>query len=92
MSEITIRAFAGFRERFGEKNTVFVETGTTVLSVLERFAENIPAAHEELFMDGKLRSHVILMYNRERIDAKETEETAVCDGDEIVLYPPVSGG
>ncbi|MDE2519141.1 MAG: MoaD/ThiS family protein [Methanocorpusculum sp.] len=92
MNEITILAFAGFREKFGEKNTVTAPKGATVLSVLRTFTETIPAARNELFDGGNLRGHVILMYNRERIDADDAEEIAVSDGDEIVLYPPVSGG
>lgn len=92
MHEITILAFAGFREKFGEKNTVSVSSGATILSVLESFAKNVPQAHDELFEGEHLRGHMILMYNRERIDAEEAAETAVSDGDEIVLYPPVSGG
>ena len=31
MSEITILAFASFREKFGEKNTVTISTVTTIL-------------------------------------------------------------
>ena len=92
MNEITILAFAGFREKFGEKNTVAVPKGATVLSVLHTFAETVPAAQDELFDSGHLHGHVILMYNRERIDADDAEEITVSDGDEIVLYPPVSGG
>ncbi|HJK03357.1 MAG TPA: MoaD/ThiS family protein [Methanocorpusculum sp.] len=92
MSEITILAFASFREKFGEKNTVTISNGATILSVLHSFAESVPAARDELFDGDSLRGHVILMYNRERIDADDAKEIAVSDGDEIVLYPPVSGG
>lgn len=92
MSEICILAFAGFREKFGERNAVSAPEGATVLSVLQMFAEDVPAAREELFDGGVLRGHVILMYNRERIDADDAAEITVSDGDEIVLYPPVSGG
>ena len=64
----------------------------TILSVLHSFAESVPAARDELFDGDSLRGHVILMYNRERIDADDAKEIVVSDGDEIVLYPPVSGG
>ncbi len=92
MTEVTILAFAKFRELFGEKNTVSAESGATVLTVLANFAQTVPAACGELFEGSQLRSHVIVMYNRERIDSEEAAEITVCDGDEIVLYPPVSGG
>ncbi|HJJ92715.1 MAG TPA: MoaD/ThiS family protein [Methanocorpusculum sp.] len=92
MIEVTILAFAKFREKFGEKNTVTVSNGETVLSVLHTFAETLPSARDELFEERQLRRHVILMYNRERIDANDAEEIIVANGDEIVIYPPVSGG
>lgn len=92
MSEITVLAFARFRELFGEKTLVTAEDGATVLAVLERFAATVPAARDELFCGTALFGHVILMYNRERIDAEEAAEIVVTNGDEIVLYPPVSGG
>jgi molybdopterin converting factor small subunit len=92
MNRIAILAFAGFREKFGEKNTVVSPQGTTVLSILRIFAEIIPAACDELFDGTNLRGHVILMYNHERIDVEDAEKIVVSDGDEIGLYPPVSGG
>ncbi|MDR0438910.1 MAG: MoaD/ThiS family protein [Methanocalculaceae archaeon] len=92
MSEITILSFAGFREKFGEQNVVVPSDGATVLSVLRAFADIVPVARDELFDGSHLRGNVILMYNHERIDAEDAKEIAVSDGDEIVLYPPVSGG
>ncbi|MDV0444281.1 MoaD/ThiS family protein [Methanorbis rubei] len=92
MTEVTILAFAKFREQFGEKNMITTDSGATVLAALEKFAEIIPAARGELFEENRLRGHVIIMYNRERIDSEEAAEITVGEGDEIVLYPPVSGG
>ncbi|MDU9376416.1 hypothetical protein McpSp1_10310 [Methanocorpusculaceae archaeon Sp1] len=92
MTEVTILAFAKFRELFGEKNIVTTDSNATILAALERFAQTVPAACGELFEENRLRGHVIIMHNRERIDAEEAGEIIVRDGDEIVLYPPVSGG
>ncbi len=92
MTVITIRAFAKFREMFGAETPVSVLEGATVQYVLMQFAEIKPAAKEELFDGEKLKEHVVLMYNRERIDAEDAAEIVVEDGDEVVLYPPVSGG
>lgn len=92
MTDITIRAFAKFREMFGAETALSAADGATVLDSLLQFAEIVPAAKAELFDGGQLKEHVVLMYNRERIDAEDAAEIAVADGDEIVLYPPVSGG
>ncbi len=92
MSQITVVSFARFREMFGGTHTITTENDATVLSALLTFADAVPQARAELFAGETLRGHVILMYNRERIDADEAADISVRDGDEIVLYPPVSGG
>lgn len=90
MAEITIRAFAKFREIFGAETVISVPDGSTVLDSLVQFAKK--AAEDEIFEGGVLKSHIVLMYNRERIDSEDAAEIAVENGDEVVLYPPVSGG
>lgn len=92
MTDITIRAFAKFRELFGAETALSVPEGATVLDALAVFGKTVPSAEEELFDGGELKGHVVLMYNRERIDAEDAAEIPVEDGDEVVLYPPVSGG
>lgn len=92
MTDITIRAFAKFREMFGAETPLSVSDGASVLDALLQFAETISQAKEELFDGDVLKEHVVLMYNRERIDAEDAAEISLSDGDEVVLYPPVSGG
>ena len=93
MTDITIRAFAKFREMFGAETALSAADGATVLDSLLQFAETVPAAKEELFDGENLKEHVVLMYNRERIDAEDAAEITVEEeGDEIVLYPPETGG
>lgn len=92
MANITIRAFAKFREMFGAETALSAADNATVADALVQFAETVPAAKNELFEDGVLKSHIVLMYNRERIDSEDAAEILLEDGDEVVLYPPVSGG
>lgn len=94
MPTITIHSFAKFRELFGETNHVEVPDGSNILLALREFAGTNPIIQEELFdeTDFLIKSHVIVMYNRERIDLEEADRIKVKNGDEIVLYPPVSGG
>lgn len=92
MTQITILSFAKFREMFGATHAIEVAENATVLDALVTFAGLVPAAGAELFEQNNLRGHVILMYNRERIDAEDAAEIKVAEGDELVLYPPVSGG
>ena len=76
----------------------FENGGTTPFTYFGFFAPTfftypqVPAAQTGLFENGSLKGHVVFMYNGERIDAEDASEITVEDGDEIVLYPPVSGG
>lgn len=92
MTEITIRSFAKFRELFGEEKKLDVPHASTIYDALILFAGEKRAAQTELFDKGVIRFHVVIMYNQERIDAEDASEIILSDGDEIVLYPPVSGG
>lgn len=92
MLNITIRSFAKFRELFGEINSITVGEGTSLLGALLAFAKIRSNGMEEIFSGAKLNPHIILMYNKERIDSNDAKTITLKDGDEIVLYPPVSGG
>lgn len=92
MPEAVIRSFAKFREMFGDVNKINVAEGTSVLDTVISFAEKTENAKSELLSGNELQPHIILMYNRERIDSSDAKEIKVKNGDEIVLYPPVSGG
>ncbi|HJJ29391.1 MAG TPA: MoaD/ThiS family protein [Methanocorpusculum sp.] len=92
MPQITIRSFAKFRELFGEMNSLGVPGGTSILGALLAFAKTQKEGMQELFTGAELSSHIILMYNRERIDSDDAKMIQVAEGDEIVIYPPVSGG
>ena len=92
MITVTIHAFAKYRELFGEETKVEVPEEATVYDALIIFAGMRMKAQTELFDGASLKSHVVLMYNRERIDADDAAVITLEDGDEVVLYPPVSGG
>ncbi|HJJ35960.1 MAG TPA: hypothetical protein O0X27_02160, partial [Methanocorpusculum sp.] len=68
MTEIIIRSFAKYRDLFGAEHKVDVPLGGTISDALILFAGQRPAAQTELFEQGVLKSHVVVMYNKERID------------------------
>ncbi len=92
MISVTIRAFAKFRELFGAETELEVVPGCSVYNALAAFAAKYPASETVLFDAGELKPHIVLMYNRERIDFEDAKEIVLQDGDEVVIYPPVSGG
>ncbi|MCL2863799.1 MAG: MoaD/ThiS family protein [Methanimicrococcus sp.] len=90
---ITISAFGSFKNYFGENVKVELSEETNLKGVLADMAAQYPAGLELLFdKDGSIRRHLIIQVNKKRIAASKAEEVILKDGDEVVVYPPVSGG
>ncbi len=83
--KITVRYFALLRERAGRDAEVvdWPEAPPTVGRLRESLAGRAPAI-AELLRSG----HLLVAVNREYASA----ETLLRDGDEVALFPPVSGG
>jgi len=88
------KLFAHLRDAAGgESVTVDVEPGATVEEALTALVETEPALRAELFEDGALADHIRLLVDGEdAFTAREGLETAVTEGTELALFPPVSGG
>lgn len=90
---VHIRAFARFRELFGDRFEVEVVSPATVQSVMLEVGKRNGQGVCDLFDDGgKVKKSVIIMVNRERITGETRDEHPVHGGDEVALYPPVAGG
>ena len=80
---IELRLFAVFRERAGrERLTLELPEGARVTDALAA------AGHEPGLGEVLARMPIRAAVNREYVG----DETMLCDGDEIALIPPVSGG
>ncbi|NOZ76148.1 MAG: MoaD/ThiS family protein [Euryarchaeota archaeon] len=81
---IRIRFFAGFRDEVG-KAEIEVEPrgGATLGELLEGLKENYPGLGKVLE-----EGNAIFALNQEVVEAN----TRVKDGDEVAVFPPVSGG
>jgi len=59
-------------------------------------AESLRDAAEELSVlsdsDGNLRRHLVIQVNRKRVLPSKAAEFVLTDGDDIVIYLPISGG
>lgn len=84
MGRVRVRFFANFREKAGlEETTLEIRDKTTVAQVIGELAKSLGAL-KELFKSGS----VIVAVNHE----VAVPELIVKDGDEIAIFPPVSGG
>ncbi len=80
--EVTVKFFALYREEVGEEEvTVRLGNGETVGDLLQTLRERLPrwAAYDHQPMVARNLEYV-------------GQDEILCDGDEVALFPPVSGG
>ena len=88
-----VRFFARFRELLGTDIVVEPRAGTSFAAVVREVAGRKKEGYNAIFDgEGAFRDFVILMRNGKRVEAADAEKIPVADGDEIAVFPPVSGG
>ena len=90
MPKIKVRFFANFRE-FTKTNELEIE-GNTVMDILEIICNRFHGMKKILFKDGNLQPYVNIFLNGENIPGSEGLDKILRSGDEIAIFPPVSGG
>jgi len=88
--KIKVRLFANFRE-FTKTGEIMIE-GNTVRDVLERICRKYPGFENILFKDGNLQLYVNIFLNGGNIIESGGLDSFLEQGDEIAIFPPVSGG
>ena len=95
LSRMQWTLFATLAETAGDSEVaVDVETPSTVGDALDALIETHPdLADEALADDGSVRDHIRLLHEgRDPFVEADGLATTVEDGDELALFPPVSGG
>lgn len=91
--KITVRAFARFREVVGDVTVLDLPEGSGLSGLLAALASRSDESRDLLFDDkGEIREHVIFMVNRKRVTRSSLEGIILAEGDEVAIYPPVTGG
>lgn len=87
------RLFATLSETAGE-NRVSIEDADTVGDALDALLSTHPALEDEILAaDDSLVDHVRLLHDgKDPFAAGDGLATPVSAGDELALFPPVSGG
>jgi len=88
--KINVRLFANFRE-FTKTGDLAIE-GNTVRDVLERICSSYPGLENILFKDGNLLPYVNIFLNGGNIIESGGLDRSLKQGDEVAIFPPVSGG
>ncbi len=90
MPKIKVKLFANFRE-FIKTGELEIE-GNTIRDVLESICSKYPGLENILFKDGNLVPYVNIFLNGENIPGSVGLDSSLKNGDEIAIFPPVSGG
>jgi len=88
------KLFADLAEVAGDDEvTVDLDDEPTVADALAALIEACPALEPRVYTDdGEIESHLNLLKNGENVRDAEGLSTPVEEGDELALFPPVSGG
>jgi molybdopterin synthase sulfur carrier subunit len=89
------RLFANLAEAAGTKRvTVEAEAGDTLGDAFEQLLKAHPGLEAEVLdEDGDLLDHIRMLRNDQNpFRADEGFETELEEGDELAMFPPVSGG
>jgi sulfur-carrier protein len=66
--------------------------GSTVAEVIDDLVERYPPLAGQLLQDGELAPFVNVYLGGEDVRTREGLETAVADGDQLILLPAMAGG
>lgn len=90
--KIKVKLFANFREATRQKEVEVSTQNGAVGDVIKSLATQYPGLEPLLYQDGKMKPYVNVLHNGQTIKGEEGLRAKVKDGDEIALFPPVSGG
>ena len=90
MAKVTIKLFANLREKAKKAKIDII--GTDLKEVLDLLIEQYEGLEELIFSNGDIHPFIHVMVNGISVKDKDGLDTILHDGDEIALFPPVSGG
>ncbi|RCU47561.1 MoaD/ThiS family protein [Haloplanus salinus] len=88
------KLFADLAEVAGDREIrVDVDPGATVSDALDELFDVRPALQGRVLDDaGNVADHINVLRNGENVRSADGLETTLEAGDELALFPPVSGG
>jgi|AGTN01.2.fsa_nt_gi MoaD family protein, archaeal len=90
--KIRFKMFANFREALKQKEVEVDVKGKTVDDAVRSLAVQFPKLEPMLYQDGRIKQYVNILLNGQTVKGDQLASTTIKEGDEIALFPPVSGG
>jgi molybdopterin synthase sulfur carrier subunit len=90
---VTVKAFADFREILGRELVISVPEGKTVRQLLQILGEKYAGFLQRILEnDGQLRPYVSILENGRNIKFLNGLDTTLAENDVIAIFPPLAGG
>ncbi len=90
--KVRFKLFANFREAAGKKELEINVPGNTVKEVIHSLTAQYPKLAPLMYQDDHLKQYVNVLLNGQTVKHDQIATTQLKEGDEIALFPPVSGG
>ena len=90
--KVKVKLFANFREATRQKEVEVSVAGKTVGDAIRSLTVQFPALEPLVYQDGRLKQYVNVLLNGQAVRNDQVATATIKDGDEIALFPPVSGG
>ncbi|WP_174590738.1 ubiquitin-like small modifier protein 1 [Methanocella conradii] len=85
---LKFRLFANFREKAGRKEIALDVKGGTVMDAIKALIAAYPGLEPLMLQEGMLKPYVNVLVNGRKAGPMDR----VNEGDELAIFPPVSGG
>ncbi len=90
---ITVKAFAEFRELLGKESSVSVREGESVGGLLDVLGSTNPAFLFKIrHSDGNLKPAIMILLNGRNIRSLRGLDSLLTEGDVVAIFSPIAGG
>lgn len=91
--KVSISVFGTHKDICENKIEIVMPDAATLKDLITEFSSKYMQNTELFFdQDGSLRRHLIIQVNKKRVMVSKVSEYELAEGDEVTIYPPVSGG
>ena len=91
MARVAVKMYATVREAAGTGETAL--EASEMAQLLDRLSEGLgPALRELLESHSREEGGVVILLNGRNVTSSDLSSVSLADGDEVAIFPPVSGG